>query len=497
MTSWVDVADLPYSLQFVIYLPYFIGMFFNLVHEFYFQYRYRQVLAREKADPKNPRAGYTPIINESSAFFERWCYGRLRDLWHRPIASGPFTYIDVMLRAGDPLANKQYFTGQTQRCLNLASYNYLGFAEPNSEYNKDVCNYIRKYGVNVAAARAESGSSPLHREIEVMIAQFVGKEDAISFGMGYATNSTTLPALAGKGDLIISDSLNHASIVIGCRSSGAKIYTFHHNDPKHLERVIRRAIAEGQPRTHRPWNKILIVVEGIYSMEGEICLLKEFVAIKKKYRAYLYVDEAHSIGALGETGRGVCEHWGVNPTEDVDLLMGTFTKSFAAVGGYIAGTKAQIAFLRATSFASVYDNSMSLPCARQIQLTLGAIMDKDPNGPGRKRLDQLHWNTHYFRRRLTEEGFVLIGDNDSPVVPLLICQPCKMVIFSRWCLELGIAVVMASYPVTDLLLARARFCVSAAHTKEDLDDAIRKMTEIGDICLLRYNKNREYIKVSN
>merc|ERR1740130_2077843 len=150
------------------------------------------------------------------------------------------------------------------------------------------------------------------------------------FGMGFGTNSTGIPALIGKGGLIISDNNNHSSIVAGARSSGAHIKVFQHNDAQNLEAVVRRAIIEGQPRTHRPWSKILIMVEGIYSMEGELCPLASIIAVKKKYNCYLYVDEAHSIGALGKQGGGICEQSGVDPT-DVDVLMGTFTKSFGAV----------------------------------------------------------------------------------------------------------------------------------------------------------------------
>jgi serine palmitoyltransferase len=161
----------------------------------------------------------------------------------------------------------------------------------------------------------------VHVQLEREVAAFVGKPAALVFGMGFATNSLTLPVLVrGKGTLVVSDALNHSSIVNGVRGSAARVKVFRHNQPEHLERVLRAAIAEGQPRTHRPWNKILIVVEGIYSMEGEVCRLAEIVAIKKKYKAYLYLDEAHSIGAMGRSGRGVAEHLGVDPA-DIDIMV--------------------------------------------------------------------------------------------------------------------------------------------------------------------------------
>jgi serine palmitoyltransferase len=161
-------------------------------------------------------------------------------------------------------------------------------------------------------------------------------EAATTFGMGFGTNSMNIPVIAGGKTLILSDELNHTSLILGARLSGSTIRVFKHNDVHDLEEQLRSAIIEGQP-SGRPWKKIIIVVEGIYSMEGTMAPLKEIINLKKKYKAYLYLDEAHSVGALGSNGRGIVDHSGCDP-KDVDILMGTFSKSFGAAGGYIAVT---------------------------------------------------------------------------------------------------------------------------------------------------------------
>jgi len=305
--------------------------------------------------------------------------------------------------------------------------------------------------------------------------------------MGYATNSSSFPALLDKDCLVISDSLNHASIIVGCKSSSAKVKVFQHNDPKDLEKVVRKSIIEGQPKTHRPWKKILIIVEGIYSMEGEICKLQEIVRLKKKYKCYLWVDEAHSIGALGATGRGVCEHSGVE-TKDVDILMGTFTKSFAAVGGYITGPKEMIDHLRSTSFAHTYSTSLTPGCCQQILSALKVITGEDGTDEGKRKLKALRENSNYFREGLIARGFQIFGDQDSPIIPLLIYYPAKIAAMSRECLNRNLAVVVVGFPATPLLMSRARFCLSAGHTKEDLDWALRVLDEVGDKLILKYGR---------
>ncbi len=287
----------------------------------------------------------------------------------------------------------------------------------------------------------------------------------------------------------MSDELNHASIVLGSKLSGATVKTFRHNDSTDLERVLHESIINGQTRTRHPWKKILIIVEGVYSMEGSIVNLPQIIALKKKYKAYLYLDEAHSIGALGTSGRGVVDYWGCNP-KDVDILMGTFTKSFGSAGGYIAGPTALINHIRMYSYANCYASSMSPPVTQQIISSLTNIMGLDGSDDGKRRIAQLAWNSHYFRERLVKMGFIVYGNNDSPVVPLLLYMPAKVRAFNVEMLKRGIAVVTVGFPATRLVESRVRFCLSASHTKEMLDKVLAAIDEVGDLLFLKYSRRR-------
>merc|ERR1711968_321179 len=207
------------------------------------------------------------------------------------------------------------------------------------------------------------------------------------------TNATSFPSLVGPGTLMVSDANNHSSIVNGARASGGRTKVFRHDDAAHLEQVLRNAIITGQPRTHRPWKKIIVIVEGIYSMEGEISSLAAIVDVCKKFKAYVYVDEAHSIGALGPTGRGVAEQQGVD-TADIDIFMGTFTKSFGGMGGYIAGSRDLIDYIRQRSAGSMYSNAMSPIICKQILRALQVIMGLDGSDIGQKKLQALKNNSN-------------------------------------------------------------------------------------------------------
>jgi serine palmitoyltransferase len=320
-----------------------------------------------------------------------------------------------------------------------------------------------------------------------MVARYIGKEAALVFGMGFGTNSSGIPALITKGTLLISDANNHTSIVVGARTSGAVIKVFSHNNAQHLEAVLRKAIIEGQPKTHREWKKIIILVEGIYSMEGEMCCLPEIVALKKKYKCYLYVDEAHSVGALGATGRGISEYKAVDP-RDIDIMMGTFTKSFGAVGGYIASSHEVINYLRTACMGIMYSQGITPPAAQQVISCMKIIMGEDGTDLGKRKLYALRTNANYFRKRMKEMGCHVLGDEDSPIVPVMIYNASKNPCFSRECFLRGVAVVVVGFPATPLLLSRTRFCISAAHTREDLDQALDTISDIAAEVGIKYNK---------
>ncbi|KAF6772223.1 hypothetical protein AHF37_08741 [Paragonimus kellicotti] len=209
-------------------------------------------------------------------------------------------------------------------------------------------------------------------------------------------------------------------------------------------------------------------------MEGSIVHLPEVIALKKKYKAYVYLDEAHSIGALGPHGRGVVDYFNLNPRE-IDISMGTFTKSFGSAGGYLAGSKQLIDYLRSCSHSAVYGGGMPAPVTQQIISAMRVIMGREVPGEGQRRIQQLAANTRYFRARLHAMRLIVYGNRDSPVVPVIISMPAKLVALSRKCLDLGLGTVIVGFPATSLLLSRVRFCISSMHTREMLD-------KVGRLC---------------
>jgi len=392
-----NIPSIPFFVAMTTYLGYailiFVGHIRDICAKIFRKGRYLSSNRRATHAQSDNFQLYAPLLQSWENFYTKRLYHRIQDCFNRPIASNPGATIQMLERISsdgnktlqvlgtlDNLDNDSerevYLKGKhfntvsggrvTRKVLNLGSYNYLGFADDwNITCKEDVLGSLDILPVSIGSSRMEYGSTKLHKEAEMLISEFLGKEDAMILNMGFNTNATTIPALTGRGDLIISDALNHTSLVNGARASGAAIRLFPHNDAESLDDILKEAIICGQPRTRRPWKKIMVIVEGIYSMEGEYCDLRSIVNVCKKYGAYIFLDEAHSIGAMGSTGRGCCEYTGVD-THDIDIMMGTFTKSFGAMGGYVAGSKDVIDALRYQCAASSYHSAMSPIVCQQI-----------------------------------------------------------------------------------------------------------------------------------
>ncbi|XP_069352037.1 serine palmitoyltransferase 3 [Eulemur rufifrons] len=480
--------EAPLHVMVFTYMGYGIGTLFGYLRDFMRNWGIEKCNA---AIEREEQKDFVPLYQDFENFYKRNLYMRIRDNWNRPICSAPGPWFDVVERVSDDYNWTFRFTGRIIKdVINMGSYNYLGLAARYDESMRTVKDVLEAYGLGVASTVREMGTLDKHQELEDLVAKFLNVEAAMVFGMGFATNSMNIPALVGKGCLILSDELNHTSLVLGARLSGATIRIFKHNNAQSLEKLLRDAVIYGQPRTRRAWKKILILVEGIYSMEGSIVHLPQIIALKKKYKAYLYMDEAHSVGALGPTGRGVTEFFGIDPGE-VDVLMGTFTKSFGASGGYLAGRKDLVDYLRVHSHSAVYGTSMSPPIAEQIIRSMKLLMGLDGTTQGLQRVRQLAKNTRYFRQRLQKMGFIIYGNESSPVVPVLLYMPSKVAAFARHMLEKKIGVVVVGFPATPLAEARARFCISAAHTREMLDTVLEAIDEMGDLLHLKYSRHMQ------
>lgn len=478
-------------MAIMINLGVFLLYFFGHIRDFM---RYIGLEKNRSASETN-RVGYATLYQSFENFYTRNFFRRLCDGWNNPIQSVPGEMIDVMDRYTDDYNVTFKYTGKCTRAINLGSYNYLGMAENRGERIEAVYREIKQFGSSTMSTRAEFGVTSTLLELEEKMAKYLGVEAALVVGMGFATNSNNIPAITGgAGTLVMSDELNHASLIVGCKLSGVTCRKFKHNDTADLERKLRQELLKGQPNQKdgkfKPWRKAIIIVEGIFSMEGTIVNLPEVIRIKKKYKAYLYLDEAHSIGALD---KGVTFYYKCDP-RDVDILMGTFTKSFGAAGGYIGGSKKLIDYLRIKSHSSCYATTMAPPVARQIIGVIDSIIgnEHEPSkNEGMQRIAKLKENTHYFRKRLKECGFAVLGNEDSPVVPLMVYSATIVVEIFRAALAQNVAIVGAGYPATPLLEARVRFCLSSAHTKEMLDRAIEVMDDIGTRMHLKFGQTTQ------
>ncbi|MES2503867.1 MAG: aminotransferase class I/II-fold pyridoxal phosphate-dependent enzyme [Myxococcota bacterium] len=354
------------------------------------------------------------------------------------------------------LKNPYFIPLEDRSSVNFSNYNYIGLAG-HPEVSAAAKEAIDQYGTSVSASRLVSGERVLHQKLEKKIADFIGVEDAIVYVGGHATNVGTISHLFGPGDLILHDSLSHNSILEGCKLSGARAMPFTHNDPASLERLLI---------SHRAnFARVLIVIEGVYSMDGDISDLPAYVHLKKAHDAHLMVDEAHSIGVLGKTGRGLSEYCGVDP-KDVDFWMGTLSKSLASCGGYIAGAHEVVEYLRYTSPSFVYSVGISPPNAAAA-LKAFEVLEREP-----ERLVRLNANAKRFISLCKARGINTGLSNNSAVIPIIIGNSLGTLQLSERLLSQGINIRPIIYPAVEEHLARLRVFMTSEHTDGQIEEAV-------------------------
>ena len=314
---------------------------------------------------------------------------------------------------------------------------------------------LDKYGSGCAGSRFLNGTLDIHVQLEKELAAFEGKDDALCFATGFSVNAGVLAVVVGRGDYIICDDRDHASIVDGRRLSFATQLHYKHNDMDDLERVLQKLPKEAVK---------LIVVDGVFSMEGDLAKLPEIVELKHKYNCSIMVDEAHGLGVFGREGRGVCDHFGI--TDEVDLIMGTFSKSLASIGGFIAGDKETINYLRHTCRTYIFSASDS-PAATAAALEALHILQQEP-----ERLKHLWDVTNYALRRFKEEGFE-IGDTESPIIPLYVHDIEKTFLGTKIAFEHGVFINPVIPPACAPQDTLVRFALMASHSQEQVERGVQ------------------------
>jgi glycine C-acetyltransferase len=348
-----------------------------------------------------------------------------------------------------------------KKALNFCSNNYLGLAN-NPRMRKAAQDAIDKYGVGPGAVRTIAGTIDLHKELERRIAAFKGVEAAITFQSGFCANGATIPALVGKEDVIFSDELNHASIIDGARLSSARIVRFAHADAEDLKAKI-----EDNQGTYR---RALCITDGVFSMDGDMAPLDEIYAVTSPYDVMLMVDDAHGEGVVGKGGRGIVDHFNLHGKVDVEI--GTFSKAFGVMGGIVAGNKAIIEWL--TQRGRPFLFSSATPAA-DVAACITAI---DLLEESTELVDRLWENGRYFKTEMQKLGFDT-GVSTTPITPVILGEAALAHQFSRELFEMGIFATALGFPTVPRGKARIRVMLSAAHSREDLDQALAAFASVG------------------
>lgn len=346
-----------------------------------------------------------------------------------------------------------------QKVLMFGSNAYTGLTG-DERIIKAAKDALDVYGSGCAGSRFLNGTLDLHVQLEKELAEFEHKDDALCFSTGFFVNSGVLAVICGREDYIICDERDHASIVDGRRLSFAKQLKFKHNDMEDLEKQLQKC---------EPGAIKLIVVDGVFSMEGDLANLPEIVRLKKKYNASIMVDEAHGIGVFGKEGRGVCDHFGV--IDDVDIIMGTFSKSLASIGGFVAADSDTINYLRHTCRTYIFSAS-NTPAATAAAREALHIIRTEP-----ERMEKLWKTTHYALKRFSEEGFE-IGDTESPIIPLYVRDVDKTFIVTKLAFDNGVFINPVIPPACAPQDTLVRFALMATHTEEQVERGVQVLKKV-------------------
>ena len=382
----------------------------------------------------------------------------LHDALEELKAKNQYFHLRVLEGEQKPVAT---FDGK--EVINLSSNNYLGLTT-HPKLRRAAIDATRKYGVGSGAVRTITGTMKIHMELEEQIARFKKVEACVVFQSGFAANAGTVSAILGKEDLIISDELNHASIIDGCRLSRATIKVFKHKDVADCERVLKET--ENWP------GKKLLITDGVFSMEGDIADLPKLCDLAERFNCIMMVDDAHSSGVLGSRGRGTIDHCGVHGR--VDIQVGTLSKAIGAIGGYVCGSKDLIEFLyhraRPFLFSTSHPPSVTATCQAAFEL-----LDSEA---GEKLIKKLWANTKFFKRKLKKLGFKT-GESETPITPILVGDAGKAFEFSRELFSEGVLAMAIGFPTVPEGKARLRTIVTATHKRADLERAAEIIGRVG------------------
>ncbi len=369
--------------------------------------------------------------------------------------SNLYPYYRVISSPQDPVV-----TIDGRKVIMLGSNNYLGLAN-HPEVKRAAAQALAQYGTGCAGSRLLNGTLDVHVQLEEKLAQFMGREAAVSFATGFQVNLGTLACLLDRGDVVLLDSLDHACIIDGCRLGFGKSYKYRHNDMGDLDAKLSRLSGDKGK---------LIVVDGVFSMEGDLADLPRIAELKSRYGTRLMVDDAHGVGVLGENGRGTAEHFGVE--QDVDLVMGTFSKSLATVGGFVAGERVVIDYIKHNARTQIF-SAAPPPASAAAAIAAVEIVEREP-----ERRKQLMENTEFMKKELTGLGFDT-GNSESPVIPVVVGEDMTAFNMTMRLQEEGVFVNPVITPAVPLGRAMIRTSYMATHEREHLDQSLSAFARVG------------------